>query len=114
MPLPNAGRNPISRFGEPGCPEEVVSVKIEFLVGTSHPAFFWRGRDFYSDVQQTEGCHQSLRTPVTPYSAKKQPVVRQNLTPRAILLQEMIQDTARASHNTPHCGASAWLVSESS
>ena len=41
-------------------------------------------------------------------------VVRQNLTPRAILLQEMIQDTARASHNTPHCGASAWLVSESS
>jgi hypothetical protein len=35
MPLPNAGRNPISRFGEPGCPEEVVSVKIEFLVGTS-------------------------------------------------------------------------------
>ena len=34
MPLPNAGRNPISRFGEPGCTEEVVSVKIEFLVGT--------------------------------------------------------------------------------
>src|SRR6516164_5803416 len=34
MPLPNASQNPISRFGEPGCTEEVVSVKIEFLVGT--------------------------------------------------------------------------------
>ena len=28
-----ASQNPISRLGEPGCTEEVVSVKIEFLVG---------------------------------------------------------------------------------